>query len=378
MNGMSSLAAAFLTPPLVVPTKKNAFNGSPTTVDQPTLWATTKLHDELDDQSGRNNQLQEPKPQSSSLPSCYSLCATLGVSPASNTMVKPSCPRPLVVGHRGALYEELENTLPAFLQCVEYGCDAVELDVFLLQDGNLVVFHGGGTDENPGDLTDYCVRPNYPSILDCETFLDTQDFVWNPEFAEFGCPKDKLVGAQIPLLRDVLLAIQERTKTMKIKIELKGPGVTEPVLELVQELGMENQCQYSSFDHSRIAKVRELHPERDQEGKHIYQTGALFGLVHDVDTVIAQSQKVGADEVHLKYDTCTKDTIERIHRAGMSTMAWFRGPIGMVEDTTDLYHDVGNEDEAMYRVVMDSGVQQLCCNKPGELMRFLDKLDFDS
>ena len=63
-----------------------------------------------------------------------------------------------VVGHRGALYAELENTRESFLQCAKWGCQAVELDVFVLpKDGSLVVFHGGGTDESPGLLDGYCL-----------------------------------------------------------------------------------------------------------------------------------------------------------------------------------------------------------------------------
>jgi glycerophosphoryl diester phosphodiesterase len=37
---------------------------------------------------------------------------------------------PLVVGHRGAVYQAVENTRESFLFCKEIGCDYVELDVF--------------------------------------------------------------------------------------------------------------------------------------------------------------------------------------------------------------------------------------------------------
>ena len=57
---------------------------------------------------------------------------------------------------RGFLYCEPENSIEGFSAAEEVGCDAVELDVFLLKDGNLVVFHGEGTDENPGWLNSYC------------------------------------------------------------------------------------------------------------------------------------------------------------------------------------------------------------------------------
>ena len=61
-----------------------------------------------------------------------------------------------VVGHRGSLYTALENTSRSFLHAAEAGADSVELDVFLLKCGTLVVFHGSGGDETPGLLHMYC------------------------------------------------------------------------------------------------------------------------------------------------------------------------------------------------------------------------------
>jgi glycerophosphoryl diester phosphodiesterase len=71
---------------------------------------------------------------------------------------------PWIVGHRGSLYQELDNTREGFQQCARMGCDAVELDVFLLKCETLIVFRGGGTDERPGLLEEYCGV--HGSILD--------------------------------------------------------------------------------------------------------------------------------------------------------------------------------------------------------------------
>ena len=54
------------------------------------------------------------------------------------------------------MFAEPENTVKGFCTAAAMGCDSVELDVFLLKDGNLVVFHGDGTDNNPGLLHSYC------------------------------------------------------------------------------------------------------------------------------------------------------------------------------------------------------------------------------
>ena len=48
---------------------------------------------------------------------------------------------PLVIAHRGASWDEPENTLPAFRRAIEVGADYVELDVHAAKDGRLVVVH---------------------------------------------------------------------------------------------------------------------------------------------------------------------------------------------------------------------------------------------
>ena len=46
-----------------------------------------------------------------------------------------------VIAHRGASWDERENTLPAFERAIAVGADYVELDVQMSADGALVVFH---------------------------------------------------------------------------------------------------------------------------------------------------------------------------------------------------------------------------------------------
>ena len=49
--------------------------------------------------------------------------------------------RPLIVAHRGSSAHAPENTLAAFRRAIEDGADAIELDVRLSKDGEVVVFH---------------------------------------------------------------------------------------------------------------------------------------------------------------------------------------------------------------------------------------------
>jgi glycerophosphoryl diester phosphodiesterase len=49
--------------------------------------------------------------------------------------------RPLVIAHRGACWDEPENTLPAFERAIDVGADYVEFDIRAAPDGTLVCAH---------------------------------------------------------------------------------------------------------------------------------------------------------------------------------------------------------------------------------------------
>jgi glycerophosphoryl diester phosphodiesterase len=142
---------------------------------------------------------------------------------------------------------------------------------------------------------------------------------------------------------------------LEIKIELKGPNTVRPVLEIVDRLGMTSQCSYSSFDHANLRLLRQLRPStRD------YPTGALFNTPVPADYV-SQAQACGATQVHLRYDTCTKERVHDIRTAGLQSMAWLRGPLGMA--------NVGTDEEDCYRTLGETGVDQICCNRPDVAMQ---------
>jgi glycerophosphoryl diester phosphodiesterase len=270
------------------------------------------------------------------------------------------------------LYQELENTLESFQACAAMGCDAIELDVFQLKkDGTLIVFHGGGTDQAPGQLQDYFQRPG--TILDL-TYPQVQAlrFVEDPEFPVAPL---KLKSGRIPTLEQVLQWAQQTSPKLQLKLELKGPDTVEPTLALVDRLGMVDQCSFSSFDESRLKLLRQLKPDLrsdvgvDGTSQHVYRTGWLLNDQIPVELLLDRAKALGVDEIHLRYDLCSPPSLmAEIHKAGFATMAWMRGPIGMAQDVQDKYWDVGNEDESMYATLLQSGVQQVCVNKPDVLI----------
>ena len=294
-----------------------------------------------------------------------------------------------ILGHRGALYEGIENTLESFASCLELdGCRGVELDVFLLKDGNLVVFHGTGTDQTPGLLQHICEEPvqqqkslsmddddnntinsgvvvppkKSMSILDL-TLRQAQALRFLEESEHLVSSKELVSRARIPTLRQVLELFQ-KYPDKRMKVELKGEGCVRPTVELVQEMNKLDQVVMSFFKHNRIQEAKEI--------CSAVRTGAIFtGAVPCNFLQIAKQAQ--ADEIHLRYDTCCIDRVEAAHKYGFHVMAWFRGPKAMKQDILSVYSDARNEADT-YDMVLKSGVDAICCNRPHLAVKLLRKL----
>lgn len=258
-----------------------------------------------------------------------------------------------VVGHRGSVFEYLENTREGFLRCAQLGV-AIELDVFQVA-GTVVVFHGGGTDEDPGQLGQYCVGAPQAYIADC-SLAEVQGLRFDPAYEEFPCPKEMILDGKVPTLVDVLQDLRDYPAT-QLKIELKGSGgknFVRSVISLVEEHNMQDRCAYSSFQLPFLKDVREY--------RSYPTTAALFS--HPVPEDYLQ-QSNGCDEIHLPYDACSVDRVREVRQAGFRSMAWFRGPKGMKEDLE--IWGFSTEEEC-YPDLIRAGVDEICCNKPHQLM----------
>ena len=116
----------------------------------------------------------------------------------------------LLIGHRGASACVPENTLASFLKAVELGCDAVEMDVHLSQDGVPVVIH----DDTVNRTTDGKGRVENLTLAQLQ-LLDAGS------------------GECIPTLQEVLDAL--RGKVRHVFIEIKDKALAVPVARLIAE-----------------------------------------------------------------------------------------------------------------------------------------------
>lgn len=208
--------------------------------------------------------------------------------------------KPLVIGHRGAMGHETENTLASVKKAMDLGVDMIEIDVFKLQSGEVVVFH----DETVDRLTNGGGRIEDYNIFDLRQL--------------------KLDGNQsIPMLQDVLKLIDNK---VKLNIELKGKETSDRVNFIinyyVNEKGwaMENFL-ISSFHWDELKEMRRLN------------ASVPIAILTEGDPLDALpvAQELEAVAINPNYKQLTQENIDKIQDSGFKIYVW---TVNDVKDVT--------------------------------------------
>jgi glycerophosphoryl diester phosphodiesterase len=217
------------------------------------------------------------------------------------------------VAHRGGSCLAPENTLAAFRNALTLPVDAVELDVQMSRDGQLIVFHDSTVDR----LTD-----GKGNILD----LDFATLRSLNAAATF--PGNWPETEQIPALSEVLTLVKERAR---VYIEIKTserdgiygryPRISEAVLRAVRIARMLNRVLIISFDWPVLLHIKSLEPR--------LQTGAIVS--HDVwdpgaenafAMLLSQMRKFGCSWVNMDRCLFTEELPARIHEQDLKLGLW--------------------------------------------------------
>ena len=145
--------------------------------------------------------------------------------------------------HRGASAERPENTMTAFARAVEIGVDALEMDVHVTRDGELVVAH----DDTAARM---CGVQRAWRDLD---FADTQRFDAGWGFvARDGTRPFASKDVRIPRFVDVLAAFP----AMRLNVDIKGDRAVELMLGLLRRERAEDRVTLASFQLRTLVDVR--------------------------------------------------------------------------------------------------------------------------
>jgi len=205
----------------------------------------------------------------------------------------------VIFAHRGFSHKYPENTMLSFRKAIELGCCAIELDVQLSADGEVVVIHDETLDRTtgvPGLVKDKTLS-ELRRINACGKYSEVYGFEPVPTLAEyFDLIKDK----------DILTSIELKTR------EFTYPGRAEKTIALINEYGLADRVWFSSFNHFSILECKKMAP-------HI-----IGGLVISCWMVDAAeyTYKLGADTLNTRYSFMSKELIDELHSFGKKALAW--------------------------------------------------------
>jgi glycerophosphoryl diester phosphodiesterase len=140
-----------------------------------------------------------------------------------------------IVGHRGNAARAPENTIESFRQAVELGVDALELDVHLSADGQVVVIHDPTLDRT----TDRSGRVDHLTLAGIQRadagarFTADRGSTW-PYRGR---------GITVPTFDDVL----DTFSTTPLLIEIKAPAASRATREAIERHGAVDRCIVASF-----------------------------------------------------------------------------------------------------------------------------------
>ena len=220
-----------------------------------------------------------------------------------------------------------ENTFASFERAIELGVHAIELDVHLTADGEVVVIHDPVLDRT----TDGEGLVGQKTLAELKRLDAGVRFA--PEFA----------GERIPTLGEVLAWARGKCA---IDVEIKGgpwpySGVESRVVDLIRRYEMVDQTIVISFDHPTVARVKALAPE--------IATGTLWNC-RPVDPV-AVARAAGADAIMPQWPYCDAETVERAHEAELSVHPW---------ETSE---------PLIFNRLIELGVDSICANYPDLVIR---------
>ena len=214
----------------------------------------------------------------------------------------------MIMGHRGAAALEPENTLLSIARAMEIGVDAVEIDVRLSKDKEIIVIHDSTVDRTTngtGPVSSYALK----------------------EIKKLDAGK----GETIPTLDEVIDLIGNKVRLI---IELKQEGTERKVVELIKRNNLDDNVYVISFWHRLVKMVKEMESR--------IKTGVLL-VGCPVDACIATH--ASSDALVMKYTFVNRKFVEIAHKEGLKVFIWNIDDRDLLKPYADMRVDgIGSND----------------------------------
>ena len=191
----------------------------------------------------------------------------------------------ITIGHRGAKGHVAENTLASFEKAITLHVDAVELDVHLSSDNEIMVIHDATIDRT----------------------TTKKGFV--KEFTSTA-----LKELDIPTLEDVFHLINQRCS---INIEIKEANATQKTIQLIEKFINEHHWNYdlfqiSSFDWEVLEEVT------------LSNSKIAIGVLTEdsIEKAVAFAKKIKAYSLNPYFKLLNQEKVKLIHANGFKIYTW--------------------------------------------------------
>ncbi|HNT35366.1 MAG TPA: glycerophosphodiester phosphodiesterase family protein [bacterium] len=213
----------------------------------------------------------------------------------------------LFIAHRGASYDAPENTLASINLAWKVNAKAVEIDVYLTADENIVAIHDKTAERTGGK--DLLIREQ---TLDALRQLD------------FGRHKgEQWAGERIPTFPEILATVPEDGKMF---VEIKcGSEIIFKLRECVQRSGLRtDQIVYICFDLPTLEAVKRALPEHLCYWLRSIKKNPETGVWEpDVESMIEGASKAGLDGLDVQArEIVDSSFVKKVRGAGMGIYVW--------------------------------------------------------
>lgn len=237
-----------------------------------------------------------------------------------------------IVGHRGARGEAPENTLGGFRHLRALGIRAVEFDIHVAGDGQLVVIHDATLDRTTDGI-------GAVGEHDADSLARCNAAIGHPDWPAFE---------PVPTLAQVLAELDDFTH---IELEVKARSSEDEAMVIEQlplhwaRFGLAGRARTTSFNPRYLHGMQHAHPDIPR--------GFLFEDDFAGDPV-AMALALGCTALGPAQRRCTPELMQTAKAAGLFVSTW----------------TVNDRDRT--RALRDMGVDALITDQPSAALTWLD------
>lgn len=202
------------------------------------------------------------------------------------------------VAHRGASYLAPENTRASIQLAWDLGADAVECDVMLSSDHQVLLCHDNNTKNLTGESFNVSETP-WEQLSQL-----------NIKLRETNLPEYE--NQRIPLLEEILATIPEKRMLV---IEIKtGPEILPYLQKTINTHWKSGQISFIAFDFETIVAAKALYPD--------VPCFYLSMFKNDFKKHFDLAIEKGLDGMNLRYAIIDPSLVEKCNSAGLEVWCW--------------------------------------------------------